>query len=594
MADGVRFRTRERALGVAALAVLAAVLVATSVGGVFTVDEDNYRVTVVARRAGRLSVPGTDGLPPTPELLYFDPGLDERGDVATPVVSTAPPLYAPLALPFSYLGWYGLVALNALALVVTAAAAFAIASRHARTRAPPYLAALTVLFGGYSIEYAQGVWPHMLSMALVFGGFFFVVGSEERRDGRAAAALAGVGGLLSGLACWVRYPNAIPAVAILGGILVFSTRRTRSAIAFAGGLAAPLLASYLLNRARLGRPNPINKGGGYLHPGQAYAARWLDALRCAVARVVDFSAQAPLSGHAAKVHAYMRHSAETGAYLIGGSVKKAWLQSMPWVGLALVILVLSYRRRGTEGRSRAFPVRLAGLVVFGMLFAVAISGSSRVDGFCFNQRYLVDLLPFVAIALALAFDELPWEPLALGAGAVAAALLLAITFSHAPYDALRQHSITKTPLVLAVALVAAYALRGRAGTAIASALLAACLAWSLGVHLEDDLPASRRLREHNAVKLAIASAGLNAPAAVFADGGGKAARGPHALARDLVSAGGGAGGAAGAGVGSGAFLRQGRSVYVALPMPDDLIARVAGGHSLGMSKTRPGFLYLFP
>jgi hypothetical protein len=66
-----------------------------------------------------LTVPQTDGLPPSAELLFFDPGPWTRTVTATPVASTAPPLYALVALPFSVFGWRGLVALNTLAFLAT-------------------------------------------------------------------------------------------------------------------------------------------------------------------------------------------------------------------------------------------------------------------------------------------------------------------------------------------------------------------------------------------------------------------------------------------------------------------------------------------
>jgi len=47
-------------------------LVATTIPGVFTVDEDHYMVTVLALRAGQLTAPGTGGLPPSRSLLKED------------------------------------------------------------------------------------------------------------------------------------------------------------------------------------------------------------------------------------------------------------------------------------------------------------------------------------------------------------------------------------------------------------------------------------------------------------------------------------------------------------------------------------------
>src|SRR5262249_47092907 len=103
-----------------ALAALAALLVATAVPGIFIIDEDSYLVTVVGLRAGRLTIPGPEGLTPTTELVAFDAGPKGRVVERTPASSVSPPLYAPLALPFSYLGVRGLIALEALAFVVCA------------------------------------------------------------------------------------------------------------------------------------------------------------------------------------------------------------------------------------------------------------------------------------------------------------------------------------------------------------------------------------------------------------------------------------------------------------------------------------------
>src|SRR4029079_13238229 len=96
------------------LIVLGVALTATVVPGVFTVDDNNYLVNVVALRQGRGTLGNTKGLPPSRGLLSFCPTSVSRNLTATRVVSTAPPLYAIVALPFSYFGWRGLTALNTL------------------------------------------------------------------------------------------------------------------------------------------------------------------------------------------------------------------------------------------------------------------------------------------------------------------------------------------------------------------------------------------------------------------------------------------------------------------------------------------------
>ena len=203
------------------LAGLGLVLTATVVPAVFTVDEDYYLATLVALRHGRLTVPGTEGLTPSSELLYFDPQGHSREVTSTPVASTAPPLYAPLALPFSWLGWRGLVGLNTLAFLAAAVVVFAFTRRHASAPATPWLAVAAFALGGYSLEYAQGVWPHMLAALLCLGAFVL---AARVRDG-APLAVAFAAGLCAGLAAGVRYQNVALAGCVGLGVAIWAPRR---------------------------------------------------------------------------------------------------------------------------------------------------------------------------------------------------------------------------------------------------------------------------------------------------------------------------------------------------------------------------------
>ena len=62
-----------RPLAIAVLALGMAVSF-TVVPGVFIVDDNNYLINVLALRQGRFTVANTDGLSPSRELLFFDPG----------------------------------------------------------------------------------------------------------------------------------------------------------------------------------------------------------------------------------------------------------------------------------------------------------------------------------------------------------------------------------------------------------------------------------------------------------------------------------------------------------------------------------------
>ena len=237
-AGGPRSR---RTLGLA-LAAAGVLLVVSAVPGVFTIDEDNYLMTLVSLRRGRLTVPGTAGLTPSSELIWFEPTGRSRRVTRTPVVSTAPPLYAPLAWPLSYLGWRGLVALNVAALLGVVALVF----RLART---PWVAAAACGLGGYLVGYAQGVWPQILSAFLCTLAFAL---AARARAGATAAALPS--GVAAGVAMGVRYPNVLYASGVGLGLLALAPSRAASAALFAAGAALPLAASAAINPAG---PAPI-------------------------------------------------------------------------------------------------------------------------------------------------------------------------------------------------------------------------------------------------------------------------------------------------------------------------------------------------
>jgi hypothetical protein len=541
-----------------ALAVVAALLIATRVDGVFTIDEDSYLATVVSLREGRLTVPGTEGLPPSPELLAFDPAPRLRSVRATPVASAAPPLYAPIALPFSFLGWPGLVALQVLALVVCAWLVFRTAALHARRARTPWLAAGLFVLAGYSLEYAQGVWPHMLAVCLTTGALLLVL----RVAAGAPPGLAAAAGLLAGLATGVRYQNLVVA-GLLGIVLAVWARgrRLRAGALYAAALVVTLAASSAMNAERLGSWNPVSKGDHYLRlsGGRVQRSALADAAVSTWTRLVDQSAY-PEPPPSAAESRWRQKDRGSGAYVIGGALKKAWLQSAPWMLLGLVALALSWRRGGGD------PRRALSLVVAGVFAMFATYGFRRYDGLCFNERYLLELVPVMAVALAWRLDDVDWSWPAALAGALLAGGGLAAALQLDPPLSSRLLLLAWPPLVLAAGLLLSWLLRSRV---LVGGLLGGCVGWALAAHLLDDLPASRRVREANAASLAAVAAAIpvGERAAIFAEWGFKDALGPLTLDRDLVIVDPWIDSGADAPVLLDALLAQGRRVYFLKAVP---------------------------
>jgi hypothetical protein len=218
-----------------AVAALGVIVSATVVPGVFTADDNNYLINVLALREGRVTVANTEGLSPSRELLAFDPGPSTRAVSSTPVASNAPPLYAPLALPFVPFGWRGLVFLNTFAYLITVIIVFRYAQRYASEASTPWIAAGAFALGGFAIEYAQGLWPHALSIALCTAG---IVAVGRVVDG-GRLSMAAAAGFLLALATGIRYQNAIVLAAACGAIVLWAEHRWRAVGAYVLAAAGP-------------------------------------------------------------------------------------------------------------------------------------------------------------------------------------------------------------------------------------------------------------------------------------------------------------------------------------------------------------------
>lgn len=582
------------------LAVLAVALTVTVVPGVFTVDENHYLLSVLALQNGRLTVPGTDDLPATSELLWFDPAGPYRIVESTPVAPTVPPLYALLALPFSWAGWRGLVALNTLGFVVAILATFVYARHYAERPRTAWLAAGTLALGGYCIEYAQGLWPQMVTMGLA--AVAVLCAARARDDASSIWALAA--GLAGGLAAGVRYQNVFFAGCVGLGLFLWTPKRWRVSVAYGLGLAVPLGASSVLNRLRLGFWNPVSKGSGYLSvetmvPEQGFLR---DALTMAWARVVDYSARPPLLG--TEHMSYLRPDPVTGAYLLGPAMKKAWLQSAPWIGLALIgffvvwVLARSPAGGGREVRRRRLrEVRALALVVLPTLAMFSATGVLRTDGFGFNQRYFLELLPLTAVAFAWWLDDVELPRVGFLAGALGAAVLVLGALSWPPDAVTRQRLLLYAPLGIAGLLILAWIFR-RAGSrpGILAFAVGAALTWGLCVHLGEDLATSRAMRQISATRADALADALPSRAALFAFWGNKDAVGPLLFDHDLVVADVRNDQGAGAMELKEAFFEQDRPVFIlATGFPPGGLEVLAAGHPVRWARREPpAVLQLLP
>jgi hypothetical protein len=579
---------RRLLLGVALLGV---VLTATVVPAPFIIDDINYLTNVVALRQGRVTLPSTDGLTPSAELVFFDPAPEKSVVTSTPVASNAPPLYAPLALPFSVFGWRGLVALNTFAYVATVVLLFVYARRFATEQTTPYAAAGAFALGGFVIEYAQGLWPHAVSIALCTGG---IVAVGRVIDG-GRVPLAALAGMLLGVAAGIRYQNAIIVCVAATALWLWSTQRWRAIAAYGAAAAVPLSASALINHARLGSWNPISKGPGYLNvpvPGEGGGSLF-DPLLMFWARVVDFSARPPLVGPA---YTWVRYDETTGAHLIfGDTVQKALLQSAPWAVLALMLLALAWLPRIEMPERRRRQLQMLSLIAGAVIATFALSGRWRHEGAAYNQRYFLELVPIAAVAFAWALDglQLRARPLAVGA---LWGLLPAVLFLQALTPGpVRSLALLKFPLVIAGALAVTWiAARSRESARPALAGLAGvALGWGFMLHVGDDVAASRGVKRDRLAQTEALRRALPDRSGLVTYWGSRDAAGSLLLERNIIILDAHADEGRDAPALIGELLDQGRRVFVIQNgMPAEVLSRVYEGWEIGLSPERRGIVEL--
>jgi hypothetical protein len=458
---------------------------------------------------------------------------------------------------------------------------------------------------------------------LCFG--WFVLALAAARDRPRLAVWAG---LLGGLATGVRYQNVVFAALVGVVLLVVSARRVRTVASYVAGLLPPLFACSVFNVLRLGSWNPVSKGQGYVKLSAVTGSTSADPLRAFAAQVVDFSWQA----HLPYWEDMGGRWGQTGALLLSSAVKKALLQSAPWMLLVLVALAVSWRRREPAGTDRRIT-RAVAWISAGMLLLFALAGIRRYDGWCHNSRYLLELMPLGGLVLALIVERqrLSWR--SVGAGAVMGVLLTLVPLALSPASPLRQHALLHVPLLLAAtgaggllvamrwaqpgldplplgegrgegngprparlgdsASIATFTARlessfpsppvpsprGRGametasrGPRIATRYLAltlgAALGWAAAVHVGDDLVAARALRQMNLAKLRAVSA-LVPDGPIAVFAHGATALGPLLLEHDVVIADTAVDAGHDAAALADALLQAHRQVFAVLPnMPD--------------------------
>jgi hypothetical protein len=248
--------------------------------------------------------------------------------------------------------------------------------------------AVTLGLGTLVLAFATTFHSHVLSACLVFAAFAVLF---LERDGRSRLALVAAGGLLAGLAVTTDYPNAIAGL-VLGGYAITRAPRARRAAAYAAGFLlgiAPLLAYQHLV---FGSPLQVTYAGENLRGRE---------------RTTD-----ELGSYA---EPSFRHVFESLFSMTG------LFTTAPVLLCGLLSLVLLYRR-GLRAEAIAVLAIAALVVLYNASFR------TEFDSFSGGERYLISIMPLLALPLALSFRRFPTTTG--GLGLVSAVLMVALTSSH--------------------------------------------------------------------------------------------------------------------------------------------------------------------
>jgi len=478
---------------------------------------------------------------PSPELRTWNHRVRADGRL----VPQYPYLQPVLAWPFYEIaGFRGLFALNAIAFLALGGFAYLLSLRLWRDPKIAADALVILMLATFAWQYAHAAWPQMLAASFVMAGIFFAVAAVQETGRRRAVGLAWAAGAAIGFGAGIRLDAIFAAPALLLPLLFDRPPRWREALGAAAGLAPGLLLLSLTNHAKFDSFNPLAYGRDagaaalsdyalFIAAGLAVVCicwlatreriwpvlarrRWtaLGAALLLTAAVLGVSpglrqalmgtawgssvliADLSLIPHDFTGVAMTR--GPMGGVIYGEAIKKALIQSLPWLPLILLPLMGALRRRDR-------PMSHLVVLLAAGAFIVIYGRHAWHGGYALNLRYFVPLLPLFALYGAAGLHRLVAGDRSAGlrAGAAAIAVLAALTWLFTVYRdtglAAMEPVILRLPQFLALllaVLLAAAAVRHGAPLPRRLAFLAAfaCLAWSFVMALALDFPRTYMLR----------------------------------------------------------------------------------------------------
>ncbi|MEO1028307.1 MAG: hypothetical protein AAFX02_04545 [Pseudomonadota bacterium] len=406
----------------------------------FTIDEATYAEMARAMaEQGALSISPSDRVAEAPTLLRTF-----THNVTGEAMPQYPSGYAVIAAPFyAAMGLRGLILLNAISFLAATYLTWRIGRHLYQTPEVALYGTLIFAGGSFASNYAVGIWPHMLTLALVLAGIERLAAAPHLRERSQWLAYAGAG-LALGAAVNLRVDVILAMLGALIWIRLFSEPGKRHlAIIFIVGLLPGLLIAASLNQAKFEIFSPLAYGPP--DANEVSDRYWLQYLIVGVTLplllLLDFSRSwtgyvtgalrrrrvlmgvtgaallailiiPPLRKLAwniyvltadvqridvAKFYSGMFRN-DAGFISFRGEEKTALLQSLPFLGLLIVPIFAFLRKRDASAHALSFGM-IAGPVLFYAL-------TQWHGGFSFNMRYFLPALPFISLLTGYAIQHL--------------------------------------------------------------------------------------------------------------------------------------------------------------------------------------------
>ncbi len=381
---------------------------------------------------GSLAIAGNGGVESAPALTkYLTHGIDGR------VYPQYPSGYALLAAPFyKLMGVRGLILMNAAAAFASIWLTWRIAAHFYAAEIARY-AAIIFALATFILSYGFSVWPHALSLGILLASVYCTIAATKDQHRFKQLALMCASGIFVGVGINIRVDVilALPIIFLWLRLFARPNDRLGPALLLIGMVPGLMLASQL-NLVKFGVFSPFSYGpsvgadsieryipimtagvallaGAWLFnmPKMAHIAMHKFGARACVG-ALGIAALVTVLGaggfiwkilHGAYVliinlqahDAYFQEGVERnqfGQVLFWGYPKKALIQSLPFLPLAIIPAFQFFRGKNIAGAGLCLLAIAAPVVFYSM--------SQWHGGGSYNMRYFMPALPFIAILSA--------------------------------------------------------------------------------------------------------------------------------------------------------------------------------------------------